>query len=139
MCSFFITTIGWFAWLSFLDGVYAPGPDGPYLIRHTFTRVFGVDAVWWSTLFIVLAFLGLIELVGKSVKRNMLVAGMWHWPPWKKQSLDDIVEEWDLQVWQEMEQDPEIRERLRRLANDEETMDDIEAEDAYNVEARMDG
>ncbi|KFG87700.1 P-type ATPase [Metarhizium anisopliae] len=139
MCSFFITTWGWFAWLSFLDGVYAPGPEGPYLIRHTFTRAFGDDAVWWATVFIVLAFLGLLELVGKTIKRNMLVAGVWHWPPWKMHRLNDNVEEWDLQVWQEMEQDPKVRERLRRLANDEETMEDIEAEDVFNVEARMDG
>ncbi|KAF5125584.1 putative phospholipid-transporting ATPase DNF3 [Metarhizium anisopliae] len=139
MCSFFITTWGWFAWLSFLDGVYAPGPEGPYLIRHTFTRAFGDDAVWWATVFIVLAFLGLLELVGKTIKRNMLVAGVWHWPPWKRHRLNDNVEEWDLQVWQEMEQDPKVRERLRRLANDEETMEDIEAEDVFNVEARMDG
>ncbi|KHN99959.1 P-type ATPase [Metarhizium album ARSEF 1941] len=139
MCSFFITTCGWFAWLAFLDGVYAPGPEGPYLIRHTFTRAFGNDAVWWATAFVVLAFLGLMELVGKTIKRNMLAAGMWHWPPWKMHRLSDNAEEWDLQVWQEMEQDPKVRERLRRLANDEEGMEDMEAEDVFDVEARMDG
>ncbi|TWU74553.1 hypothetical protein ED733_006234 [Metarhizium rileyi] len=139
MCSFFITTWGWFAWLSFLDGVYAPGPEGPYQIRHTFTRAFGNDAVWWATVFIVLALLGLLELVGKSIKRHMLVAGAWHWPPWETRRLSHNMEEWDLQVWQEMEQDPKVRERLRRLANDEETMEDVEAEDAFDVEARMDG
>ncbi|KAG5988698.1 hypothetical protein E4U43_004661 [Claviceps pusilla] len=138
--SFLITTWGWFAWLSFLDGVYAPGPEGPYNIRHTFTRHFGRDPVWWSTLFVVLAFLGLLELAGKTVKRNMLVAGVWHWPPWKTPSLkDEHPEEWDLQVWQELEQDAGLRERLRRLANDEIVVDDMEEEDVFDLEGRMDG
>ncbi|KAK2593131.1 drs2 neo1 protein [Conoideocrella luteorostrata] len=138
MGSFFLTTWGWFAWLCFLDGVYAPGPEGPYNIRHTFTQQFGRDAVWWATVFIVLALMGAMELLGKTIKRNMLVAGVWHWPPWKMHRLSDNVEEWDLQVWQEMEQDPKVREKLRRLANDEATMEDLEEEDVYNLEARMD-
>lgn len=139
VCSFFITTWGWFAWLSFLDGIYAPGPDGPYNIRHTFTQQFGRDAVWWSTVFVVLAFMGVLELAGKTVKRNMLVAGVWHWPPWKMHRLSENVEEWDLQVWQELERDPKVRERLRRLANDEATVQDMEEEDVFDLEARMDG
>ncbi|QPG99507.1 hypothetical protein C2857_001954 [Epichloe festucae Fl1] len=139
MCSFFITTWGWFAWLSFLDAIYAPGPDGPYNIRHTFTRQFGRDAVWWSAVFVVLAFMGVLELAGKTVKRNMLVAGVWHWPPWKMHRLSENVEEWDLQVWQELERDPKVRERLRRLAHDEATVQDMEEEDVFDLEARMDG
>lgn len=88
----------------------------------------------------VLAFLGLLELTGKAVKRNMLVAGVWHWPPWKTPSLkDEHPEEWDLQVWQELEQDAGLRERLRRLANDEIVVDDMEEEDVFDLEGRMDG
>ncbi|KAG5985098.1 hypothetical protein E4U55_001602 [Claviceps digitariae] len=141
--SFLITTWGWFAWLSFLDGVYAPGPEGPYNIRRTFTQHFGRDPVWWSTLFVVLAFLGLLELAGKTVKRNMLVAGVWHWPPWKTPSPGgELLEKWNLQVWQELEQDVEVREQLRRLANDEIAVGDMEEEDVFDLgdlEARMDG
>jgi phospholipid-translocating ATPase len=144
MGSFLITTWGWFAWLCFLDAVYAPGPDGPYVIRRAFTQGFGIDAVWWATVFIVLAFLGLMELVGKSIKRNMMVAGVWHWPPWKMHRLSDNVEDWDLEMWQEMERNPKVRERLRRLANNDETLADTEEaeeedEGMFNVEARVNG
>ncbi|POR36537.1 Phospholipid-transporting ATPase [Tolypocladium paradoxum] len=124
MCSFFITTFGWFAWIAFLDGVYAPEPSGPYAIRHTFRNAWGKDAVWWSTVFIVLAFLGLMELCGKTLKRQMLVAGLWQWPPWKRGGLGESVEEWDLELWQELEQDPAMRERLKVLARDEDCVDD---------------
>lgn len=138
MVSFFVTTWGWFAWLAFLDNVYAAGPDGPYNIRHTFTKHFGRDAVWWSTLFVVLAILGLLELVGKAVKRNMTVWGLWHWPPWRTRRLSDNVEEWDLGIWQELEQEPQMRERLRKLANDEEVEDDLDEQDVFDLERRMD-
>ncbi|KAG6064554.1 hypothetical protein E4U32_000147 [Claviceps aff. humidiphila group G2b] len=130
--SFLITTWGWFAWLAFLDGVYAPGPDGPYNIRHTFTQHFGRDPVWWATLFLVLAFLGAFELAGKTIKRNLLVAGAWHWPPWRRVprgGLGENLEEWHLQIWQELELDGRVRERLRRLANDEPDVEDVEEEE----------
>jgi phospholipid-translocating ATPase len=130
MCSFFVTTLGWFAWIAFLDGIYAPTPSGPYAIKHTFRDAWGKDIVWWSTVFIVLAFLGLMELSGKTIKRQMLVAGLWQWPPWKKGRLRESVEEWDLELWQELEQDPVMRERLRILAQDEDCLDDEGDEDA---------
>ena len=140
---FFLTTVGWFAWLSFLDGVYSRTPDGPYYIRDAFTKGFGRDAVWWATLFATLGILGLIELAAKTFKRNMLVAGMWHWPPWKTRQLSDNVEDWDLQIWQEMEKNPTVRDRLRRIARDDASWDSIEEEeeeeDVFDVEARMDG
>ncbi|KAM0462983.1 hypothetical protein ACHAPV_003108 [Trichoderma viride] len=129
---FFITTAGWFAWLAFLDGVYAGTPSGDYDIRHTFTKLWGADAVWWSTVFIVLAFLGMIELLFKAAKRGMLVAGLWHWPPWQRKKMGDNVEEWDLELWQEMEQDPAVRRKLAKMArdNDEELdLDDEEEEE----------
>ena len=118
MGSFFLTTIGWFAWLSFLDGVYAPTPSGPYNIRYTFRTQWGKDAVWWATLFVVLGALGLMELAMKTVRRNLLVAGVWKWPPWRNRGLSDNIEEWDLELWQELEQDPVIRARLKVLAQD---------------------
>jgi phospholipid-translocating ATPase len=132
MACFFITTAGWFAWLAFLDGVYAGTPSGDYDIRHTFTKLWGTDVVWWSTVFIVLAFLGIIELLFKAAKRGMLVAGLWHWPPWQRKKMGDNVEEWDLELWQEMEQDPAVRRKLAKMARDgdeELDLDDEEEEE----------
>ncbi|KAF4983246.1 hypothetical protein FZEAL_1284 [Fusarium zealandicum] len=119
MCCFFITTIGWFAWLAFLDSVFAPSPSGPYAIRGSFTKYFGDDAVWWSTMFIVLGLIGLMEIVMKSVKRLLLLGGLWEWPPWRRSRRGDNIEEWDLELWQEMEQDPAMQQRLKRLSSDE--------------------
>ncbi|KAF5595869.1 phospholipid-transporting ATPase DNF3 [Fusarium subglutinans] len=127
MVSFFVTTIGWFAWLCFLDAAYAGSPSGPYAIRNSFTELFGDDAVWWSTLFIVLGLLGLFEIVLKCVKRLLLIAGLWDWPPWGKSRRGDNIEEWDVELWQELEQDPALRERLKRLARDEQ----VEEEDEF--------
>ncbi|KAH8737143.1 hypothetical protein BGZ61DRAFT_525327 [Ilyonectria robusta] len=119
MFSFFLTTWGWFGWLSFLDAVYAPEPSGTYSIRDSFTTLFGDDAVWWSTVFIVLGLIGLMEMVIKTVKRQLLLAGLWKWPPWKQSRVGDNIEEWDVELWQELEQDPVMRERLSRLCRDE--------------------
>ena len=134
MCSFFITTWGWFAWLSFLDGVYAPVPSGPYDIRSSFTQRWGDDAVWWATVFVVLGFIGLLELVMKAVKRYLLMAGLWKWPPWKEARAGDNIEEWDLELWQELEQDPVVRARLARLCRDDITDEDDEAELQLEIE-----
>lgn len=123
MACFFVTTAGWFAWLAFLDGVYGATPSGVYDIRHTFTKLWGADAVWWSTVFIVLSFMGMIELLFKAAKRAMLVAGLWHWPPWQKKRLGDNVEEWDLELWQEMEQDPVVKKKLAKMARDHDELD----------------
>lgn len=130
LACFFITTWGWVAWNAFLDSVYAKSPSGPYAIRDSFTQTFGRDATWWATLFVVLAFLGLMELVGKTVHRNLHVAGCWQWPPWKGGGLSENLEEWDLEVWQEMEQDPAMKERLRNMArdgDDEDQTDEVAA------------
>ncbi|KAF5656588.1 phospholipid-transporting ATPase DNF3 [Fusarium circinatum] len=127
MVSFFVTTIGWFAWLCFLDAAYAGSPSGPYAIRNSFTELFGDDAVWWSTLLIVLGLLGLFEIVLKCVKRLLLITGLWDWPPWGKSRRGENIEEWDVELWQELEQDPALRERLKRLARDEQ----VEEEDEF--------
>ncbi|KAL7761741.1 hypothetical protein ACKLNR_008276 [Fusarium oxysporum f. sp. zingiberi] len=127
MASFFITTVGWFAWLCFLDAAFAGRPSGPYAIRNGFTEAFGADAVWWATLFIVLGLLGLFEIVLKCVKRLLLIAGLWDWPPWGKSRRGENIEEWDVELWQELEQDPALRERLKRLARDEQ----VEEEDEF--------
>lgn len=137
MVSFFITTIGWFAWLAFLDAVYAPSPSGPYAIRNSFTHLFGDDAVWWSTLFIVLGLIGLMEIVMKCCKRLLVIGGLWQWPPWGQSRRDDNIEEWDVELWQELEQDPAMRQRLQRLSRDEpEDEDEADLDDIIVEEER---
>ncbi|GAO18111.1 hypothetical protein UVI_02020100 [Ustilaginoidea virens] len=141
MGAFLVTTSGWFAWLAFLDGVYAPGPDGPYSIRRSFTGQFGRDAAWWATAFGVLALLGLLELAGKAGKRQMLVAGAWRWPPWEARRPSGNVEEWDVALWQELEQDAGVRERLRGLAGGDEAAEweEEEEEEEFAVEGGEEG
>jgi phospholipid-translocating ATPase len=46
------------------------------------------------------------------MKRNLIIAGLW--PHWLGGGGDN-----DVDVWQEMEQDPVIREKMKRLALDE--------------------
>lgn len=143
MGSFFVTTLGWFAWIAFLDAIYPAGTFGPYAIRHSFRNAWGKDATWWATVFAVLAFLGLLELCGKVVRQWLLVAGLWQWRPWKRRSLGDNMEEWDVELWQEMEQDPAMRERFRVLARsgegavDEACADDDADDDAADDDAAM--
>lgn len=138
MGSFFVTTGGWFAWNLFLDGVYAPNPSGTYAIANTFTHTWGRDATWWSTLFLVLGFLGLMEVGIKVVKRNLRVAGLLHWRPWKKTEAGENAAELEMEIWQELEQDPKMRERLRRMAHDEDFEDDEVLDVEVDDEIAMD-
>ena len=75
----------------------------------------------------VLSFLGLLELVGKVIKRYMSINGMLQWPPWKARGPSNNPEEWNLEMWQEMEQDPVMKARLRRMARDD--ADDVDEEE----------
>ncbi|KAF7165374.1 hypothetical protein CNMCM6106_001564 [Aspergillus hiratsukae] len=129
LSSFSITVLGWWAWNAFLAGAYAWQPS-PYAARDGFTKTFGRDPIWWLTLVLVFMILVTLELVYKSVRRNMKVAGMWL--PWKQRGnrLGENGVELDVGMWQEMEQDPVIRARLKRLARDETGEVDREEEDA---------
>ncbi|RLL94188.1 hypothetical protein CFD26_103788 [Aspergillus turcosus] len=129
LSSFSITVVGWWAWNAFLAGAYAWQPS-PYAARDGFTKTFGRDPIWWLTLVLVFMVLVTLELVYKSVKRNMKVAGMWL--PWKQRRnrLGENGVELDVAMWQEMEQDPIIRARLKRLAREEPGEVDREEEDA---------
>ncbi|KAI0840735.1 phospholipid-translocating P-type ATPase [Hypoxylon sp. FL0890] len=137
MGAFGITMLGWWAWQGFLDGVY-PTQQSPYAGRGSFSYTFGKDPLWWLTVIVVVIVLISIELVYKAVKRNLVIAGVWKWPPWKLRGVDDSLEEWGLEVWQELEQDPVIRERLRRADMekgevDDEVEDNIDPEDVVKV------
>lgn len=66
-----------------------------------------------------MAILVTLELGFKAVKRNLIVGGLWQWPLWKKRSMGESAEEWHLELWQELEQDPAMQERLRQIDDDE--------------------
>lgn len=148
MGSFFLTTIGWWAWCSFLDGVFAPSPSGPYAIRDGFTTRFGRDPVWWATLFIVLALLGIMDIALKIARRNLRLSGLLRWrPSWRgrlpglrggsardeeREDGEDVVA--DTELWQELEQDPAIFERLKRLARDGDGDDEDDEDVDYDGE-----
>lgn len=134
--SFIVTFAGWWLWQVFLAGVYAPGV-WPYAVRDGFFSSFGPDAAWWVVLIGMLGLLACLELAYKSVKRNLIVAGLWKfgwkwlktstwktafWSSpsagtmWTQAGTNRSLEEWDVELWQVMEQDPAIQETLRRMS-----------------------
>ncbi|KAK4236072.1 hypothetical protein C8A03DRAFT_36055 [Achaetomium macrosporum] len=136
VASFLITVAGWWLWQVFLAGVYAPGV-WPYAVKDGLFSSFGPDPAWWVALFGVLGLLASLELAYKSVKRNLMLAGLWKfgwkwlkWSTWKTafcstsgadfmwfgESTKGNPEEWDVDLWQVMEQDPAIRETLRKMS-----------------------
>ncbi|KAL2133058.1 hypothetical protein VTI74DRAFT_2962 [Chaetomium olivicolor] len=133
--SFLVTFAGWWLWQVFLAGAYAPGV-WPYAVKDGFFSSFGPDPAWWAALFGVLGLLTCLELAYKSVKRSLIVAGLWKmgWKwlkgsTWKKafwsstgagaiweHGTKGSLEEWDVELWQVMEQDPAIKETLRKMS-----------------------
>ncbi|KAJ3960395.1 drs2 neo1 protein [Colletotrichum tropicale] len=125
MGSFFITFSGWWAWNAFLSGIYTPSPS-PYAVRDGFSKIFGADAVWWLTLIIMTLLFILMETIFRTLQRCLILAGLWRWP-WVRKEDDVCADEWRLELWQELERDPAVKERLRKLARDE--PEDEEEED----------
>lgn len=125
---FSITVAGWWAWQAFLSGVYAQTPS-PYDVRDGFTHAFGRDPTWWLTLLGVLAVIYVLEMGLKMAKRTVVVIlGEWRWHGWwggkKKRREDDWMEgnleDWDVGLWQEMEQDEAVKARLKGILEAEE-------------------
>ncbi|KAI1825513.1 hypothetical protein F4861DRAFT_193755 [Xylaria intraflava] len=119
--SFGITVAGWWAWQAFLSGVYTPQPS-PYAGRGAFVNTFGKDTLWWSLLISVLLILIGIDIACKFAKRSLVSYGLWKWPPWRKADADgspENCENWDRELWQELEQDPDVREQFRQALEDE--------------------
>lgn len=129
--AFFITIGGWWAWQSFLAGSYAPKAS-PYDVRGSFFDAFGKDLGWWLTLILVLFALFVLELGFKMAKRTMTILGLWRWGRgrfqrlnrWRKVKredwMDGNLEDWDLGLWQEMEKERRVRERLADILAEEE-------------------
>ncbi|KAI0966549.1 hypothetical protein F4678DRAFT_289222 [Xylaria arbuscula] len=121
MGAFGITVSGWWAWQAFLSGVYTLQPS-PYDGRGGFVNTFGKDTLWWALLFGVLLILIGLDIAFKFAKRGLIKYGLWNWPPWRKTDADDDpenCENWDRQLWQELEQDPVVREHLQRTLLEE--------------------
>ncbi|KAK3070770.1 drs2 neo1 protein [Teratosphaeriaceae sp. CCFEE 6253] len=110
---------GWWAWNGFMSEAYSSNLS-PYDVRGGFSGTFGPDPNWWLTILVVLMILTVMELGHKSITQSLLMAG--RWPPWKKhvrREDDDAgnIEELDVRLWQALEKDPNVRERLTRLAD----------------------
>ncbi|KAK5165715.1 drs2 neo1 protein [Saxophila tyrrhenica] len=115
---FIITAGGWWGWSAFLASAYSENLS-PFDVKYGFNKGYGTDPNWWLTLVVTLAVLVTIELGWKTVRRYLAHAGWW--PLWKRRTGGSAksAEELDLSVWQEMERDPAVRERLRGLARDQ--------------------
>lgn len=129
--------IGWWLWNVILAVVYVRSVS-TYAVRDGFTRTFGTDALWWLTLIISTAVLICLELGFKAIKRNMIVGGLWQWPPWKKRAASNSVEEWHLELWQELEQVPEIKRKLEERNTDKRDEEDADSLAEIAEEANID-
>jgi len=112
-----ITVGGWWAWNAFLSSAYGKGAPGGYYVRGGFVGKFGTDPVWWLTLLLVFGVLFVMEVAYRAVKMRLIRAGRWHVRFWRIESGDDG--KWRLELWQEMERDAGVRERLRAMARGE--------------------
>jgi phospholipid-translocating ATPase len=120
--SFTITFAGWWAWNGFMSSVYSSNLS-PYDVEGGFSSTFGNDPNWWLTLILVFSILMVMELTLKAGKRYLRSAGVW--PFWKRKSRRQVpkgpgrsAEEVDVGLWQDMERDPVVRERIRRINDD---------------------
>ncbi|GKT83927.1 phospholipid-translocating P-type ATPase [Colletotrichum tofieldiae] len=134
MACFFITFSGWWAWNGFLSSIYTRSPS-PYSVRDGFSNTFGADWTWWLTLIVMTTIFILMETIFRTLQRSLILAGLWRWP-WARKEGDVCADEWRLELWQELEKDPAVRQRLRKLARDED--EDVE-EDKNVCEHEVDG
>ncbi|GKT48271.1 uncharacterized protein ColSpa_08452 [Colletotrichum spaethianum] len=122
MACFFITFSGWWAWNGFLSSIYARSPS-PYSVRDGFSKTFGADWAWWLTLIVMTTIFILMETIFRTLQRSMILTGLWRWP-WVRKEDDVCADEWRLELWQELEKDPTVKTRLKKLARDEEEDND---------------
>lgn len=145
LSAFGVTFGGWWVWQVFLSGIYT-AEQSPYDVRGGFITAFGRDPGWWLTLIGVLVLLFVLQMGFKMTKRTMVILGLWRWGKgwWKrvrrsrKKPVDWIegnLEDWDLGLWQEMEKDRGVRERLRGILEAEERNDEVVLMDEERVVA----
>ncbi|KAH7419115.1 putative phospholipid-transporting ATPase [Cadophora sp. MPI-SDFR-AT-0126] len=88
-----ISVGGWFLWTLLLSLVFTPGKTYPlYAIKDGFLKGYGRNLLWWLVLILTLAALILLELGVSSVRKSF-------WPT-------------DVDLFQELQNDPAIRERF---------------------------
>lgn len=146
LSAFAITFAGWWIWQCFLAGIYT-AEQSPYDVRGGFFYDFGRDPVWWLTLIGVLVLLFILQMGFKMAKRTMVILGLWRWGRgwWKRVRrsrekpvdwIEGNLEDWDLGLWQEMERDKGVRERLRGILEAEERggVGQVEEEDGLEAE-----
>ncbi|XMA15695.1 hypothetical protein WAI453_008486 [Rhynchosporium graminicola] len=93
-----ISVGGWFFWTLLLSLVFAPGKTYPlYSIKDGFLKGYGRNLLWWLVLLITLATLTLLELGISSVRKAF-------WPT-------------DVDLFQELQRDPLVRERFEQVLN----------------------
>ena len=122
-------------------------------MRGGFASTFGRDPAWWLTLIVVLAVLATGELGYRAIKRSVVVMGLWRWgwkwlswatwrkvfrggvgAAWSGDGVQESVEEWGVEIWQEMERDPDVRMMLRKMAHGE--VEEGEPEEVLGQEER---
>ncbi|KAK5125408.1 hypothetical protein LTR85_000517 [Meristemomyces frigidus] len=117
--SFLVTVTGWWAWNLLMSGIYSDNLS-PYDVKYGFTKTFGNDLNWWLALIITFAILLVMEMTYKSLKGYLTAAGVWPLSGWRSRARaihGRNVEELDVGLWQEMEKDPDVRARLKGLAD----------------------
>ena len=110
-------------------------------------HTFGPNATWWAVLILTWGILVVFEVVQKQLRQFLLHAELW--PPslsllgWQRKGTgtssraERTTEALDVEVWQELEKDLEMRERLRVMAEDdvvEHANDDIDDIDRVEEE-----
>ncbi|KIW64501.1 hypothetical protein PV04_09429 [Phialophora macrospora] len=90
----FLSVGGWWLWNLILSCIYPFNPI--YNVNHAFLDRFGRNLLWWVTLILTVAAVCLIEAMIKTVKATV-------WPS-------------DVEVFQEFEQDREVRKRFEEAA-----------------------
>ena len=85
----------------------------PYAVRNGFTKTFGEDPIWWLTFVFAFLLLFSLELFYRAFKRTLKVMGVL--PLWKFWERFSNTQDHDIETWQELEQDKDIRARLQTL------------------------
>lgn len=132
---FAITFVGWWLWNVLLSIAFTRSVS-TYAVRDGLTGTFGSDGIWWLTLIVIVSILICIELSVKAVKRNLIISGLWQWPPFKRRNMgaDESAEEWHLELWQELERDPAMKEKLKRMNREGEEGDGVEPPEPSEVD-----
>ncbi|KAK4222902.1 hypothetical protein QBC38DRAFT_65854 [Podospora fimiseda] len=134
LATFGITVAGWWIWQVALAGAYENGL-WLYLVHDGLFTAFGTDPAWWAALFALLGLLASFEISMRSIKRSLVIRGLWRpdkrwlrWSTWRKAFLpsregDDwdeeaegSIENWDVELWQLMEKDPNVRATLQKMS-----------------------